>query len=40
MVLMLQLNIAGVCLLDVAFKTNFHGIRLGLARCLNSTSLK
>lgn len=38
--LMLQLNIFGMCLLDIAFKTNFHGILLGLARCLNSSSLK
>lgn len=37
---MLQLNIAGVCRLDVAFKTNFHGIRLDLARCLNSSSVR
>lgn len=40
MFLMLQLNIVGMCLLDVVFKTNFHGVLLGLAMCLKSSSLK
>lgn len=35
-----QLNIVSVCPLDGAFKTNFHGVLLGLARSLESSSLK
>lgn len=38
--LMLQLNTVSMCLLDGAFKTNFHGVLLGLARSLKSSSLK
>lgn len=37
---MLRLNIVSMCLLDGAFKTNFHGVLLGLARSLESSSLK
>lgn len=37
---MLQLNIVSMCLLDGAFKTNFHGVLPSLARSLESSLLK